>query len=197
MSRFRQLASFQGSEVVMTYAEQLHADHKSRIRRLYGPPKPKIIIVDQIKKPVEVPKKTFTINAIGDDEYMAMMADSSPPNPVPSCFLMKAILREVAKKHSLTREQITSRRVQRPLVLARHEFCYRAFTETKASLPQIGRMIERDHTTVIHAIAAHCERNGLTFPKGAVWQSFTKRRDQQRANSRRHYWKMLHEGNPE
>lgn len=52
--------------------------------------------------------------------------------------------------HTLTDLQSTSQRV--PLVHDRHEFMLR-LREAGWSLPKIGRLLFRDHTTVLHGVA--------------------------------------------
>ena len=49
-------------------------------------------------------------------------------------------------------------------VVVRHEFCYLAMQSGLWSLSQVGRFINRDHTTVIHAVNAHCYKNNLKHP---------------------------------
>lgn len=48
----------------------------------------------------------------------------------------------------------------RAMARARHEIMYRAVNETSLSLPQIGRFLGRDHTTVLHGLRKHAERIG-------------------------------------
>ena len=65
---------------------------------------------------------------------------------------MAQILDEVCKKHKVTARDIRSRRMFRKYALARFEFCYRARNETEFSYPVIGKFINKDHTSVLHAI---------------------------------------------
>lgn len=71
---------------------------------------------------------------------------------------MRQIVIEVATKHGFTVNEMVSHRRARPLVIARHEAMWRCFKETPCSLPQIGRLFDRDHTTVLHAIRKHEQR---------------------------------------
>lgn len=50
------------------------------------------------------------------------------------------------------------------LVLARHALCYELRLRTPLSYPEIGRLLERDHTTVMAAISKHCARHQLPHP---------------------------------
>lgn len=52
----------------------------------------------------------------------------------------------------VTREQFYSEKRGRPLVLARHLFCYISRVKLGHKLVPIAQFIKRDHTTVIHGI---------------------------------------------
>lgn len=68
------------------------------------------------------------------------------------------ILAEIAQKHGVRISEIRGPRRQRALVLARHEYCVRLYSEMpQLSLPSIGRIINRDHTTVLYAVRKHKE----------------------------------------
>ena len=71
---------------------------------------------------------------------------------------MHAIAIEICQKHKVTLAELRSRRRDRPLAWARQEFWWRCKKETPASLPEMGRYLERDHTTAMHGIKAHAER---------------------------------------
>ena len=66
----------------------------------------------------------------------------------------------VANQHDLTLAQMRGPSRKKHLVAARREFCWRArsyrdeYGYHRFSLPQIGRALNRDHTTVIHALKA-------------------------------------------
>lgn len=64
------------------------------------------------------------------------------------------IILMTARKHEITVEQIKSMSRKREFAWPRQECMYRMRRETSLSLPQIGRIFDRDHTTVIHAIRA-------------------------------------------
>jgi hypothetical protein len=75
------------------------------------------------------------------------------------------ILREVALEHGLTVAALIGQGRSRHIAWPRQEAYYRAFTECPhLSYPEIARRIGgRDHTTVLHGVRAHCERNGQTY----------------------------------
>lgn len=64
----------------------------------------------------------------------------------------RTILSEVAKKHGFRVDDILGIRRNVPLVTARHEAMWRIYWETTYSLPAIGRIFNRDHTTILHGV---------------------------------------------
>lgn len=70
----------------------------------------------------------------------------------------KQIIQQVASKHKIDPGDMVGPSRTRDLVRARREAYYRIRTETKLSLPQIGRRFGgRDHTTILHGIRAYQE----------------------------------------
>lgn len=63
---------------------------------------------------------------------------------------------EIAEKHGVTVAEICSDRRSAYIVAARHEYFYRARTETTKSFPQIALACGgRDHSTVIAGVRKH------------------------------------------
>lgn len=71
-----------------------------------------------------------------------------------------AILASVARHHGFTVAELKSARRVKKVVLARQEAAYRIISETPLSYPQVGKLLHRDHTTILHAVAKHAERTG-------------------------------------
>ena len=71
---------------------------------------------------------------------------------------MRDICEEVAKKHGLTLDDLRGERRQHYLVVARWEAAWRCFSETKNSYPAIGRVLHKDHTTIMNAVKKQQER---------------------------------------
>jgi chromosomal replication initiation ATPase DnaA len=63
----------------------------------------------------------------------------------------KILLNEVAAVHELTPGDITGRSRVRKIVRARQRFCLLARDDLGLSLCEIGRRLQRDHTTVLHS----------------------------------------------
>jgi len=62
------------------------------------------------------------------------------------------LLADVAKKYGVTVDELRSPRKHRPLPAIRAEFCRLAWALNQHSAPQIAYIINRDHTTVMHAL---------------------------------------------
>jgi len=80
--------------------------------------------------------------------------------------LVRSIAREMAVKHGLEPRVILGRDRDNTTVMARQELAWRlsrivgADGRRRFSLPQIGRYLDRDHSTILHAIRAHEKRMG-------------------------------------
>jgi len=72
------------------------------------------------------------------------------------------ILEAVALKWELTVADVLGNRRFKSIVMARQEACYEVKRELDWSFPRIGRLMGgRDHSTIIHSVWAHANRNGL------------------------------------
>lgn len=71
-------------------------------------------------------------------------------------FTLQSLKEEVSAKHGVTVAALESRRQERrrnpQLIAARVEYCQRAYAMEAFSLPEIGRSINRHHTTVLHHV---------------------------------------------
>lgn len=70
---------------------------------------------------------------------------------------MATIFKEVASKHGMTIEELREPNRTPRFCAARHEAMALAYA-AGYSTPQIGRHIQRDHSTVHHGIQRHKER---------------------------------------
>jgi hypothetical protein len=79
---------------------------------------------------------------------------SAPPFNVKPCRydLTRRIMREVARQHRVTVDDILGPRRDKHYIAARHEAMRRVWTEVRGlSSVLIGRLFKRDHTTVLNA----------------------------------------------
>lgn len=119
--------------------------------------------------------------AFQDQQLRAATANASPPKPLPtdteahhtSC---RGIIREVAKAHGITAADILSRTRSRTIGAARTEAMYRCVAETEHSLPAIGRVFDRDHTTVGAAVVRHHVKTGQPLPRGMTVAGYEDKR---------------------
>ena len=119
--------------------------HMERRARLYNPPapKPKPIfipppVLEEVEPTLEPAPKVRDVLALGNGP-----------------FRWKAIADEVCKKHGIQMQFIRGENRSKPTCAARHELCYRLYTETGMSYPQIGRFLSKDHSTVLHSVRRH------------------------------------------
>lgn len=70
----------------------------------------------------------------------------------------RKIMSEVAKKHNMSVIEMTGRQRSTKHVNARYELWNRLRTETRMSLPEIGRRTGRDHTSVLAGLRRYAER---------------------------------------
>ena len=66
--------------------------------------------------------------------------------------MMAQVINEVAFEFGVTVQDIKGPARQKHIALARHCFCWRAYRECQRSMPEIGRFLNRDHTTVLNSI---------------------------------------------
>lgn len=88
--------------------------------------------------------------------YMVELAGSNQSER--NAISLRQIMEQTATKYGVTVHDLKSnRRTRGALMQARFEVCWRAKNETYCSYPQIGRALNKDHTSAIHAVK-HYER---------------------------------------
>ncbi len=70
---------------------------------------------------------------------------------------MRAVADDVCERWRISLAELKGPGRTMRLIVPRHEFCYEARRLGK-SLTQIGRFLNRDHTTVLHGDRAHARR---------------------------------------
>lgn len=86
----------------------------------------------------------------------------TPPRPT-----MTDIVADVSARRRIPVDILRGKRKAKPIVLARHEAMYlmrqqkRATGEYRYSASQIGRFFGTDHSSALHGVRRHAERNGL------------------------------------
>ena len=76
---------------------------------------------------------------------------------------------KVVRNDKITLDEMNSPRREKRFIYARHEAMYLVARDcSRLSYPRIGRMFDRDHTTIIFGIRAHAKRSGLPRAREGV-----------------------------
>ena len=67
-------------------------------------------------------------------------------------------IKNVARHYGTTPEDILSERRFKRTIIARQHAMWVLYNHSTLSLPEIGRALNRDHTTVLHGVRRHQER---------------------------------------
>jgi len=117
-------------------------------------------------EPVAKPLPAYSRRRLRPGVRIYFHGNLAPPEgvlrkPMTASWRVKLILNAVAHKYrhtGVTVNDMKSPRRDRAIIPARFEAIWRIKHKTMLSLPQIGRIFNRDHTTIIHAIRKHEER---------------------------------------
>ena len=77
------------------------------------------------------------------------------------------VLSFIAEKYGVKKEELLSRRREKKYVLARQEAMYliarygKNYAGGRFTFPEIGRLLDRDHTSVMYGCWRHAGRHGL------------------------------------
>jgi hypothetical protein len=149
----------------MTFAEQQRRAHIERQRRLgkiaAAPVQPAIVLAPSLvpqpqpePEPLASAAQARTIEALQQEiaqlsaQLKAMLCEDETPLVVPS--RIKPVIRAVAKYYGVSLADLLSCRRSRSVARSRHVAMYLAKELTRHSLPAIGRMLDRDHSTILH-----------------------------------------------
>lgn len=84
---------------------------------------------------------------------LAQMRQSSPPAAEPGCDGgVRMVQLAVCRRYNVALHVLLSPRRGRNVALVRHVAIWLCDALTSLSLPTLGRLFQRDHTTIIHAI---------------------------------------------
>lgn len=90
----------------------------------------------------------------------------------------RLVCEEVCKKHKIPVAEVLGKSRTAPIIRARQEVMYELCMRfPTVPIAEIGRFLKRDHTTVLHGIKQHAQRNNLPIMKsrpgshgGRMWQ---------------------------
>lgn len=149
----------------MTFAEQQHRAHIERQRRLGKIPvvrvQPAIVLAPSLVPPTQPDPEPLvsaaqarTIEALQQEiaqlsaQLKSMIREDETPLVVPG--RIKPVIRAVAKYYGVSLADLVSCRRNCGVARPRHVAMYLAKELTRHSLPAIGRMLDRDHSTILH-----------------------------------------------
>jgi hypothetical protein len=165
----RKVQPLRGAVISMTEEEQKRRGEEARGRLIGKPPKPLMAArIPTISIPVEnyaepTPEPVSPVDNLEWGMQAEPVVYDDSLSPALAMQVWREIVKQVALKHGVSFMDIISPRRQMPVVLARHEAMYRLKNETPASYPRIGKWLGgRDHTTCLHGIRMHKQRNGIT-----------------------------------
>ena len=146
-----------------TDAAALRAHYADLQRRMYAPrprPVPPVPAPIPVASPVAAPADpndgaviAASVQAMVDRDYGRPQGVPDIPGPTSTATTVRRILATVARMHGMTVEDLKGPRRTARVVRARQDAMAAVWLNcSKLSLPAIGRIMRRDHTTVLHAL---------------------------------------------
>lgn len=83
------------------------------------------------------------------EEIKASVTDKKKSHSLKRCF------HSVCSWYGVTAEELKSKSREQRVAVPRHHFCWVVYrNRIDVSYPMIGRYLNRDHTTIVHSVAA-------------------------------------------
>ena len=128
----------------MSLVEAYHAEHKARLYRMGGKPKPAYVPPAPVIKPID-PAPYYAGMWF---HHLVNFRETTKRQ-----IKVDDIQRAVCRHYKVNRIDLLSHRRTKDLTIPRHIAMYLAKKMTMRSLPEIGRLFGgRDHTTVLHSV---------------------------------------------
>lgn len=141
-------------------AQKLERD-RLRLRRLEAAQRVKAQLVEEARLIEQRRALGLGINEVAELLNDEARFQRGPASPLSG----RRIMRRVAAEHNVSVGDLRGPRGSAALTAIRHEAMYIIARDTLLSLPQIGKLFNRDHTSVIHGTARHAARQGLPLPR--------------------------------
>lgn len=141
-----------------TAAEVLERARAAHARRWGHPaPSPSTVLADRAREARErqaaaISAQMAAANAILSAQMSAANAMLADDSNLVAPARVKHIIQTVALEYQVSVSEIVGKRRTGHIVSARHEAIRRVARETGWSLPRIGKVFNRDYTTVLHAL---------------------------------------------
>lgn len=88
---------------------------------------------------------------------------------------IRELIKIASNIYGIPESNIVGLRGTKRVTRARHYVCYHAYEQTHLSLTQIGRVLNRDHTTILYGHFAHAYRHNLPRSCGSNLRTVWKR----------------------
>lgn len=102
--------------------------------------------------------------------YLPDLSGKPLPQAAPLKHEVEDILQGIMAKYDISRDDLTGKKRLQNHYTARQEAAYLLLQHTSLSLMDIGRLLKKDHTTIIHAIGKFCTKHDLPLPRNAKWK---------------------------
>lgn len=131
------------------------AEHYKAVRIRMGVIQPKPCIRTRARQVYDWP--------IGPDRpAFSVVVAFKPFNTLQS----ETIFAEVCAKYGFSRAAIRGPSRAHPVLRARQELMYRLYEECRhLSIPQVGSIVNRDHSSCLNGMKVHADRNGLRLTR--------------------------------
>ena len=87
--------------------------------------------------------------------------EQKPKKTVTPRFRWKSMARAIADKHNISIDQMLGPCRTPAFAYARQQFMYEMIASGRCSYSFVARILNRDHSTIIHGVEAHAKRNGV------------------------------------
>lgn len=147
-----------------TSAEEMMAAYRARLR-----PKQPVVAIELVTplppepepEPEIEPEPAVEVTILDEAIARYRLAFDSGFSLEGSRSCSKQIIHEVAQEEGLTVDDLKGVGRSKPLALARQRAMWLIAQRTSLSLPQIGRLFGRDHTTALHSIRVMNRIHGM------------------------------------
>ena len=156
----------------MTVAMEQHQAWQEARKRLDGSTKPKreakaitllTMSAGRVEQVVRI-SPDVPLPSIATERQRPRAGDRPGPLPKRATEAALAILAFISRKHSVSVNSLRSPQRLPYVVAARQEAYYRLMTECALSSPEVGRLLNRDPSTVMHGVRMHAKRHGRPLP---------------------------------
>lgn len=160
----------------VSYTAQISAHYADVRRRLYGPaPVARVVSIPKVPKalpPAKVAQGPVT------DAHAEPFVPSPPINMLTPCS-WRFLVALAARAGGVSPEEILGPSRRRPVAAARQVAIALVFQHTQNSLPGVGRLMGRDHTTVLYSLR-RLNRNGKLVTLTEAANASTRIKDRNR-----------------